>query len=221
MKSKKNKPYKSGASHQQTAQASMHHAAQTSPSHIQVNYPAPEKSASKTDVLERCSIEVDKARVEVIIRKEKEAARYELSIPQLSPATAALLNEIRNELVALTNISMKDLTDPEAFSAIKQRFINYANIIARRVGRQITVLTPLLDAHLITGDRINAVLYPVDTKGNTITIRKFARDPFTIIDFINNKTCDGDTASLIWLAMEYEMNVLISGGTGSGKTSFL
>ncbi|HLC54082.1 MAG TPA: type II/IV secretion system ATPase subunit [Candidatus Nanoarchaeia archaeon] len=301
MKSKKNKPYKSGASHQQTAQASMHHAAQTSPSHIQVNYPAPEKSASKTDVLERCSIEVDKARVEVIIRKEKEAARYELSIPQLSPATAALLNEIRNELVALTNISMKELTDPEAFSAIKQRFINdatrilkgkipslqketeeflvgtliqemlglgkieflindpsleeiviqsakenvrvyhkkygwletnihintedeiinYANIIARRVGRQITVLTPLLDAHLITGDRINAVLYPVDTKGNTITIRKFARDPYTMIDLINTKTCDLDIAALIWLAIEYEMNVLVSGGTASGKTSFL
>ena len=46
----------------------------------------------------------------------------------------------------------------------EDEIINYANIIARRVGRQITVLTPLLDAHLITGDRINAVLYPVDTK---------------------------------------------------------
>ena len=59
---------------------------------------------------------------------------------------------------------------------------NYANIIARRVGRQINVLTPLLDAHLITGDRANAVLFPIATKGNTITIRKFARDPWTIID---------------------------------------
>src|SRR3989344_2391661 len=57
---------------------------------------------------------------------------------------------------------------------------NYANIIARRVGRQITLLTPLLDAHMVTGDRANAVLYPIATKGNTITIRKFARDPWTI-----------------------------------------
>jgi archaeal flagellar protein FlaI len=64
-------------------------------------------------------------------------------------------------------------------------------------------------------------LYPVNTKGNTITIRKFARDPFTMVDFIENKTCDLDVASLLWLAIEYEMNVLISGGTGSGKTSFL
>jgi len=103
----------------------------------------------------------------------------------------------------------------------EEEIINYSNIIARRVGRQITVLSPLLDAHLTTGDRVNSILYPISTKGNTITIRKFARDPLTIVDLINNKTCDIETAALIWLAIEYEMNILISGGTGSGKTSFL
>ena len=255
----------------------------------------------KNDILESYTIEVDKARIEVKIRKDNEGIKYELSIPEISVATAALLNEIRNELVTIVNISMKELVDPEAFAAIKSRFIsdaqrllkeklphiegqtetflvgmlmqdmlglgkiefmindpnleeiviqsakepvrvysrkygwlktniklqseeeiiNYANIISRRIGRQITVLTPLLDAHLITGDRINAVLYPIDTKGNTITIRKFARDPYSIVDMINSKTCDSNIASLIWLAIEYEMNVLISGGTASGKTSFL
>jgi archaeal flagellar protein FlaI len=98
---------------------------------------------------------------------------------------------------------------------------NYSNIIARRVGRQITVLNPLLDAHVMTGDRANAVLYPIATKGNTITIRKFARDPWTIIDLIKNKTVSLDVAALLWLAVEYEMNILISGGTASGKTVFL
>jgi len=98
---------------------------------------------------------------------------------------------------------------------------NYANIIARRVGRQINILTPLLDAHVVTGDRANAVLYPVATKGNTITIRKFARDPWTIIDLINNKTVNLEIAALLWLAIEYEMNILVSGGTASGKTVFL
>ena len=103
----------------------------------------------------------------------------------------------------------------------EDEIINYSNIIARRVGRQITVLTPLLDAHLVTGDRVNAILYPINTKGNTITIRKFARDPYTMIDLINNKTCNIEIAILLWLAIEYEMNVLISGGTASGKTVLL
>ncbi|MEM2368936.1 MAG: ATPase, T2SS/T4P/T4SS family [Candidatus Pacearchaeota archaeon] len=98
---------------------------------------------------------------------------------------------------------------------------NYSAIIARRVGRQITTLTPMLDAHLITGDRVNAVLYPICTKGNTITIRKFAREPWTIVDFINNKTCSIDVFALIWLAIQYELNILFSGGTASGKTTML
>ncbi len=98
---------------------------------------------------------------------------------------------------------------------------NYANIIARRVGRQITTLNPLLDAQLVTGDRANAILYPISTKGNTITIRKFARDPWTVTDFIKNKTASSYIMALIWIATQYELNVLISGGTASGKTSFL
>jgi len=103
----------------------------------------------------------------------------------------------------------------------EEQILNYANIIGRRVGRQITTLNPLLDAHLITGDRANAVLFPISTKGHTITIRKFARDPWTMTDLVTNKTCNTKILSLIWLAMQYEMNILISGGTASGKTSFL
>lgn len=101
------------------------------------------------------------------------------------------------------------------------RILNYANTIARRVGRDITTLNPLLDAPLVTGDRVNATLNPISTKGNTITIRKFARDPWTITDFIQNKTVSSDVLALIWLVIQYEMNMIISGGTGSGKTSFL
>ena len=103
----------------------------------------------------------------------------------------------------------------------EDEIVNYSNIIARRVGRQITVLNPLLDAHLSSGDRINSVLYPISTKGNTITIRRFARDPYTIVDLIQNNTIDMDVAVLLWLAVEYEMNVIVSGGTASGKTVIL
>lgn len=260
-----------------------------------------ETSKKELGVLEKYEVSADGAKVNVEIKKEKLGITYNLYIPKIDVATSILLENLRNELISITTVSMKELIDPFLFSTIKERFmkeavklvkeklphieknieeflvgkliqemlglgeieflindpsleeivlpsakepirvyskrygwletniiineeekiINYSNIIARRVGRQITVLNPLLDAHLVTGDRVNAVLYPIDTKGNTITIRKFARDPFTMIDLINNKTCDLDTAALIWLGVEYEMNILISGGTGSGKTSFL
>jgi flagellar protein FlaI len=105
----------------------------------------------------------------------------------------------------------------------EEQIANYASIIARRVGRQITNLNPLMDAHLGTGDRVNAVVFPISTKGNCITIRKFAKDPWTIIHMLDPsiKTLSIDIAALLWMCVQYEMNTLISGGTASGKTSFL
>ncbi|MEK6933119.1 MAG: ATPase, T2SS/T4P/T4SS family [Nanoarchaeota archaeon] len=99
----------------------------------------------------------------------------------------------------------------------EDQILNYSNVIARRIGRQITNLNPLLDAHLLTGDRVNAVLYPIATKGNTITLRKFSTDPITVTDMIKSNISSSEVFSLIWLALEYEMNMLISGGTASGK----
>lgn len=98
---------------------------------------------------------------------------------------------------------------------------HYATMIGRDVNKEITLLNPLLDAHLSTGDRINATLLPISNKGNTITIRKFAKDPWTITDFIKAGTMTYLAAATIWLAMENELSILIVGGTGSGKTSML
>ncbi len=98
---------------------------------------------------------------------------------------------------------------------------NYASDIARRVGKNISSLHPLLDAHLPSGDRTNATLYPISTQGNTITIRKFARDPWTITDFIDNGTITHEVAAFLWLCLQYELNIIVSGGTGAGKTSLL
>jgi flagellar protein FlaI len=98
---------------------------------------------------------------------------------------------------------------------------NYAALIGRRVGVQITNLNPLMDAYLTTGDRSNATLFPISSNGNTITIRRFARRPWTITDFIKSKTISTEVAAFLWLAIQYEMNILIAGGTASGKTSML
>jgi len=98
---------------------------------------------------------------------------------------------------------------------------NYGSIIARRVGKQITTLEPLLDAHLTTGDRVNATLFPISNDGNTLTIRRFRRDPWTITDLIRNNTVSSEVMALLWESIEYELNIIFSGGTASGKTTML
>ncbi|MBI4174843.1 MAG: CpaF family protein [Candidatus Aenigmarchaeota archaeon] len=107
------------------------------------------------------------------------------------------------------------------FVSTEQQIHNYASIIARRIGRQITTLYPLLDAHLISGDRVNSTLFPISTKGNTLSIRKFARKPWTITDFLSNNTLNPQIAAFLWMSIQYELNMIIAGGTSAGKTAFL
>ncbi len=96
-----------------------------------------------------------------------------------------------------------------------------AEQIGRRIGRQITNLSPLMDAELPDGSRVNATLAPISQNGNTITIRKFAKNPWTMPAMVANKTVSPDIAALMWICMQNEISLLISGGTASGKTSFL
>jgi archaeal flagellar protein FlaI len=103
----------------------------------------------------------------------------------------------------------------------ESKIVHFATLAARVTDKTITTLTPLMDSHLSTGDRVNATLQPISSKGNTMTIRKFAESPWSITDFIMNKTIDCHTAAMIWTAMQYELSILIVGGTGSGKTSTL
>jgi archaeal flagellar protein FlaI len=101
------------------------------------------------------------------------------------------------------------------------RIRHYATMIGRDVGKEITILNPLMDAHLGSGDRVNSTLTPISTKGNTLTIRKFTADPWTITKFIKENTISCDAAAFIWLAMQNELSILVAGGTASGKTSML
>ncbi|MBU0590849.1 type II/IV secretion system ATPase subunit [Candidatus Micrarchaeota archaeon] len=103
----------------------------------------------------------------------------------------------------------------------EESIYDYSSMIARKIGRQINILNPMLDAHLPNGDRVNSTLFPISAFGNTITIRKFSRNPWTITSFLKTKTISPDVAALIWLCMQNELSLLVTGGTGSGKTSFL
>lgn len=105
----------------------------------------------------------------------------------------------------------------------EEEIYNVATQIGRKAGKEINVMNPIMDAHLPNGDRVNASLFPISAYGDTITIRRFVREPWTIVDFISDElnTMSTDMAALLWQAMQYEMNMLIVGGTASGKTSML
>ena len=102
---------------------------------------------------------------------------------------------------------------------------NIIERIARDVGRRIDTSFPLLDARLPSGDRVNATLKPASVDGPSLTIRKFREDPYTMVDMLNFDTLDSEAAAFLWFCTEgmraYPANILVSGGTSSGKTTFL
>lgn len=93
--------------------------------------------------------------------------------------------------------------------------------IVSPLGRRIDESSPMVDARLPDGSRVNAVIPPLALKGPSITIRKFAKDPFTVEDLIRFGTFTKEMAELLRACVEGKLNIVVSGGTGSGKTTTL
>src|SRR3954447_9896067 len=93
--------------------------------------------------------------------------------------------------------------------------------IAGQVGRRVDESSPMLDARLPDGSRINAVLPPLSLSGSLLTIRKFARERFSLDDLARLGTLSPAAAAMLEACLHAELNILISGGTGSGKTTLL
>jgi pilus assembly protein CpaF len=93
--------------------------------------------------------------------------------------------------------------------------------IVSRVGRRIDESSPLVDARLADGSRVNAVIAPVAFSGSSLTIRKFAKDPFKVADLIGFGTLSPEMAELLRACVEARLNIIVSGGTGTGKTTLL
>jgi flagellar protein FlaI len=96
--------------------------------------------------------------------------------------------------------------------------------LAQRCGKHISVADPLVDGALPDGSRLQATFSSggdIAKKGSTFTIRKFTKDPLTIIDLMNFGTIPATIAAYLWLAIEFRNSLLIAGGTASGKTSAL
>jgi pilus assembly protein CpaF len=93
--------------------------------------------------------------------------------------------------------------------------------IVARVGRRVDEASPMVDARLPDGSRVNAVVPPVALDGSLLTIRKFAADPFTVDDLVSFGTMTPGVAGLLEACVRGRLNVLIGGGSGAGKTTTL
>ncbi|TDL73871.1 CpaF family protein [Rhodococcus qingshengii] len=93
--------------------------------------------------------------------------------------------------------------------------------IVSPIGRRIDESSPMVDARLPDGSRVNAIIPPLALKGPSLTIRKFSDTPFTIQDLIHFGTMDDVMAEFLEICVKSRLNIFISGGTGSGKTSTL
>ena len=254
-------------------------------------------------VLERYGVDADKvpASVKIIEDNEHNVPIYDISTPQIGPATLALMESLKSKVSELVPIEIEESIDPEKSKQQKEHFLkqikgviqdnlpdesedridilagvmlhqmfglgfiellmsddnleelaingvkqpisiyhkkhgwcrtnyslqhedeifNLSSQIGRKVGREINSLHPIMDAHLLTGDRVESTLFPITTVGNTITIRRFSRNPWTIIHLIEANTISSEVAAFLWQAIQYELNILVAGGTASGKTSML
>ena len=107
----------------------------------------------------------------------------------------------------------------------EKELMDLIDSIARQINRRIDQESPILDGRLIDGSRINATIPPVSADGPSLTIRKFKKDPFTIIDLIKSKTISIELAAFLWVCFDglgvKSANAIISGGTSSGKTTTL
>ncbi|GGL88908.1 CpaF family protein [Nakamurella endophytica] len=93
--------------------------------------------------------------------------------------------------------------------------------IVSRVGRRIDESSPLVDARLPDGSRVNAIIPPLAFSGSSLTIRKFAKDPFEVDDLVAFGTLSPEMAELLRAAVQARLNIIVSGGTGTGKTTLL
>jgi pilus assembly protein CpaF len=93
--------------------------------------------------------------------------------------------------------------------------------ICSRVGRRVDEASPMVDARLPDGSRVNAVVQPVALDGSSLTIRKFAASPLTVDDLIRFHTLSPKTAEFLEACVRGRRNIVVSGGTGSGKTTML
>jgi pilus assembly protein CpaF len=103
----------------------------------------------------------------------------------------------------------------------EEHLLRVIDTIVSSVGRRIDQRSPLCDARLLDGSRVNAAIAPVTLDGPILTIRKFSKDPYQVNDLIGFGTLTQESAAFIQACVLARANVVVSGGTGTGKTTLL
>jgi len=103
----------------------------------------------------------------------------------------------------------------------EEHLLRVIDTIVSSVGRRIDQRSPLCDARLLDGSRVNAAIAPVALDGPILTIRKFSKDPYQVSDLIGFGTLTAEGASFIQACVLARANIVVSGGTGTGKTTLL
>lgn len=117
----------------------------------------------------------------------------------------------RRGKLEVTNIAFKD--DEHLMRVIER--------IVSSVGRRIDESSPMVDARLRDGSRVNAIIPPLSIDGPVLSIRRFGAEPLRMDSLIENKALTRDIADMLQMCVSARLNVLISGGTGAGKTTLL
>ncbi|SFR98416.1 pilus assembly protein CpaF [Agrococcus baldri] len=180
----------------------------------------------------------------ILVRDELNAVVEAEQAPLTVEERQRLINEVRDDVLGLG--PLQKLIDDETVTEIMvngpdniyveqhgklgrapARFTSEDQLrrvierIVMRMGRRIDESSPMVDARLEDGSRVNAVIPPLAFSGSTLTIRKFAKDPFKVPDLIRFGTLTPQMARLLQACVEGKLNVIVSGGTGTGKTTLL
>ena len=156
-------------------------------------------------------------------RTSEEMARYLEALGPLRPLveddtlTEIMVNGTdmvyveREGKILLTDVRFDD----------ENHLLRVIDLIVSAVGRRIDHRQPLCDARLLDGSRVNAVVPPISIDGPILTIRKFAKDPYQVGDLIRFGTLTEASAAFLRACVLARANIMISGGTGTGKTTLL
>ncbi len=118
--------------------------------------------------------------------------------------------EIKGKIVR-TDVTFRD----------DEHVMNIINRIVTSIGRRIDESSPMVDARLEDGSRVNAIIPPVALTGPTLTIRKFSKNPLTVNDLMRFGSISPQMVSFLEACVKAKLNIIVSGGTGSGKTTLL